>query len=276
VFPIIGQQNVNSIVAADVMACYYCVLERAGNGSFARVDTAKRVIQMISQVLASAITSGLATSNPATGLQLNLQETRPPVLHRAAVTTRDDLQAFVRDLYQTELGSLAIPVLKMILHTGQRPGEVRKMRWADIDRNVWTNKVTKVGIELQLPLSSTVIRLLNEMRFKNGNREYVFASIQDQPISDVLPSNTLKKLGWGDRQTAHGLRATFRTLVVEDLGYAPHLAEAQLSHISKEQLGRAYDRTSFLEERRVMMEAWSEYINNLLGEKENLLTFKAG
>ncbi|MDD3001695.1 MAG: integrase, partial [Candidatus Riflebacteria bacterium] len=63
--------------------------------------------------------------------------------------------------------------------------------------------------------------------------------------------------------TGHGWRATARTLLDEVLGYPPHIIEQQLAHVVRDPLGRAYNRTKHLEQRREMMQAWADYLDRL-------------
>lgn len=62
---------------------------------------------------------------------------------------------------------------------------------------------------------------------------------------------------------AHGFRAMARTLLHETLGFSPDAIEAQLSHAVPDRLGRAYNRTQFIEERRKMMQHWADYLDGL-------------
>ena len=66
-----------------------------------------------------------------------------------------------------------------------------------------------------------------------------------------------------DEVTGHGFRATARTIMVEHLGVAESVIEAQLAHAVKDSLGRAYNRTEFQAERRTMMQAWADYLDKL-------------
>ena len=116
---------------------------------------------------------------------------------------------------------------------------------------------------LTVPLTEPVLELLHSMRVINSNSEHVFAGDRGVPISDVLPMQIVRKLGWAERQTMHGLRASFRTMVVSVLKCDKVYAEAQLSHASKEKHGRAYDRAIYLDERREMMADWSGWIEGL-------------
>ncbi|GAB1352524.1 hypothetical protein MASR1M12_12550 [Erysipelotrichia bacterium] len=67
----------------------------------------------------------------------------------------------------------------------------------------------------------------------------------------------------GDEMTGHGWRATARTLLDEELKFPPHIIEQQLAHVVRDPLGRAYNRTTHLEERRKMMQAWADYLDKM-------------
>ena len=76
--------------------------------------------------------------------------------------------------------------------------------------------------------------------------------------------------------TAHGFRAMARTMLHERLGWEPAIIEAQLAHEVSDTLGRAYNRTQFLEQRRDMMQRWADYLDRLRDGGEVLpLTTKA-
>ena len=63
--------------------------------------------------------------------------------------------------------------------------------------------------------------------------------------------------------TGHGFRAMARTMLAERLGVSEAVIEAQLAHNVRDGLGRAYNRTEFVEQRRVMMQAWADYLDRL-------------
>ena len=83
-------------------------------------------------------------------------------------------------------------------------------------------------------------------------------------MSENTMNQALKRLGYsGSKQTVHGFRATARTLIVEKLGFPEALVEQQLAHRVRDMHGRAYNRTVFLSERKVMMQAWADYLDEL-------------
>lgn len=74
----------------------------------------------------------------------------------------------------------------------------------------------------------------------------------------------LRTLGYDrTRMTGHGFRAMARTLLDEVLGFRPDIIEQQLAHAVRDPLGRAYNRTSHIDERRRMMQEWANYLDRL-------------
>jgi integrase len=64
--------------------------------------------------------------------------------------------------------------------------------------------------------------------------------------------------------SAHGFRATARTLMIERMpGISADVIEAQLAHEKSGPLGSAYDRAEFMEQRRAMMKTWADYLDKL-------------
>jgi hypothetical protein len=79
-----------------------------------------------------------------------------------------------------------------------------------------------------------------------------------------IQKRTLRRLGYAkDTMTGHGFRAMARTILDEVLQAKPELIEHQLAHAPRDPLGRAYNRTAHLEERRQMMQTWSDYLDGL-------------
>ena len=86
----------------------------------------------------------------------------------------------------------------------------------------------------------------------------------ERPMSENAVTAALRRMGIDGTVTCgHGFRATARTLLDEVLGFRVDLIEAQLAHAVKDANGRAYNRTSFLPERRKMMTAWADYLDRL-------------
>ena len=92
-------------------------------------------------------------------------------------------------------------------------------------------------------------------------------------MSENTVNAALRAMGFpADEVTGHGFRATARTMLAERLGIDESVIEAQLAHSVRDQLGRAYNRTEFLDQRRTMMQTWADYLDRLRkgGEVVNL------
>ena len=82
------------------------------------------------------------------------------------------------------------------------------------------------------------------------------ASLMRKPVEAMSPNSVSK-------MTPHELRAMARTIMVERLNAHPDVIEAQLAHEKSGPLGAAYDRAEFMEQRRHMMKAWADYLEEL-------------
>jgi integrase len=92
-------------------------------------------------------------------------------------------------------------------------------------------------------------------------------------ISDNTINSALRNLGYDTKEdiTGHGFRATARTLVRELLGWDKEVIERHLAHVSDEELGGSYDRTTHLEQRRKMIQAWANLLDDLAAGKSSPL-----
>ncbi len=83
-------------------------------------------------------------------------------------------------------------------------------------------------------------------------------------MSDAAINAALRAMGFAnDEVTSHGFRATARTMLAERLDTDENLIETQLAHIVKDSLGRAYNRTQFLDQRKDMLQLWADYLDQL-------------
>ena len=142
------------------------------------------------------------------------------------------------------------------------------MEWTEIHDDTWEipGETMKSGNAHVVPLAIQAVGILNDLRPLTDTGRYVFPSerSRERPISDNTLNAVLRRLGYSkDQVTAHGFRATARTLLAETLHQRPELIEHQLAHMVRDPLGHAYNRTQFLRERRRMMQRWADYLNGL-------------
>jgi integrase len=151
-----------------------------------------------------------------------------------------------------------------------RPGELRAMEWAELDLDAaeWNIPAHKMKMREPhlVPLASQAVAILRDLYPFTGSGRYVFPGTRDRkkPLSNMALNAAFKRMGYdGQTFTAHGFRAMARTILDQNLGFRPDYIEHQLAHAVKDANGRAYNRTSFLPERKAMMQAWADYLDTL-------------
>lgn len=260
VFPYIGKHGISTISPGDLLTMLRRI-EAKG-----QLETAKRVRTICGQVFKHAIVTGRAEKNPAAELQGVLKSPKPK--HLAAITNPDELPELLAamDSYSGAATTIAALQLAPLLFT--RPGEMRHARWADIDLEnaLWSFTASKTHQLHIVPLPRQAVAILRQQYDVTGNRgNFVFPSTRGKArvISENTVNAALHYLGYGGRQTHHGFRATARTLLVEQLNFPENFIEQQLAHSVRDSNGRAYNRTTFLEQRREMLQAWADYLDEI-------------
>jgi integrase len=221
---------------------------------------------MSGRIFRFAIATGRATSDPSAHLIGAL--TTPTPTNFAAATDPADLPDLLRTLWSYPGTPVVAAALKLTPMLFVRHGELRSARWADIDLDSaeWRYAASKTKQQHIVPLSSQAVEILTELKNLTGRGEYVFPSARggDRHMSQVATLSAMRRMELSaDLVTNHGWRATARTLLDEALHFPPHLIEHQLAHTVKDALGRAYNRTQHLPERKAMMQAWADYLDGL-------------
>lgn len=148
------------------------------------------------------------------------------------------------------------------------------MRWADVDleRAEWRLTLSKTRTtgrarELVKPLPRQAVEIIAALRPADSDASpFVLPGGRGptRPLSENAMRAALFSLGLDGREvTMHGFRATARTLLDERHGVRPDIIEHELGHVVKDANGRAYNRTSFVEQRREMLALWADYLERL-------------
>ena len=265
-FPAFGDVSVANVEAPAVRDALAAIWLQ-------KPETARRLRQRIRTVIDWAVAKGYReTSLPMPVIDKALPRQRDKPKHHAALP-HADAPAFLADLRKKEtIGRLA---LEALILTAVRSGDVRGMKWAELDleAKLWRVPVEdgrgKGGRIHVVPLSDQVIDVLKRAKsHKRGDTDLVFPGvIRGKQLSD----NTLRKVGidMGYPITAHGFRSTFADWVNEQTNFPREVREAALAHVLQNKTEVAYSRTDYLEKRRPMMEAWAAYC--LEGSSNNVL-----
>ena len=269
-FPYIGSLPLASITAPMLLdALRKC--EKRG-----AIESAHTLRQTAGQVFRYGIQTGRCVSSPAADLQGALKPVNTK--HLAAILEPVKVGELMRSIasYTGQPMTRVALVLSALLF--QRPGNIRQMEWAWVNfdnamltipsQDMKRRKHQKVnGRPHFVPLAPQALTALKEMRPLSGHGRYVFPSLLtgERPMSDNTVNSALRRMGYTNSEmTAHGFRATARTLMVERLpGVSADVIEAQLAHGKSGPLGSAYDRAEFMDQRRKMMVEWADYLDKL-------------
>ena len=118
-----------------------------------------------------------------------------------------------------------------------------------------------------MPLCTQAIKHLKDIQPLSGHGEFVFMGGHnpDKAMSEAAINAALRRMGYDTKTqiTGHGFRAMARTILHERLNIDPHIIEHQLAHKVPDALGAAYNRTKFLDQRKIMMQQWADYLDEL-------------
>ena len=273
IFPWIGARPMADLTAPELLTTVRRIEKRGA------LETAHRALGNCGQVFRYAIATGRAKRDPSADLRGAL----PPVKteHFAAITEPERVGALMRAIDGYE-GSLTVRcALRLAPLVFVRPGELRHAEWTavDLDGGEWRYTVTKTNTPHIVPLSSQAVAILRELKPLTGRGRYVFSSARSsqRPMSNNAILAAMRRMGIAkDEMSGHGFRAMARTILDEVLGFRPDFIEHQLAHAVRDPLGRAYNRTAHLAERRKMMQAWADYLDKLKSGADVIPILKAG
>lgn len=279
----IGNEPISEIESPRMLEVFIDIQNNSLNKDGKPTDKAERCAGIASDVFIYAGARGFCSSNPAALIKSQLAKSSYG--HRPAITKPKDLAKLLRTIETIEGDLNTINSLRLLALLFVRNGDLRRMRWADIDLDAgrWQlkplkgqGKVTMVK-DMIVPLPHQAVAILREQHKVNGHTEYVFFSEtakKHQIISENTANKRLKDLGYQNIHCAHGFRATAKTLLQEQLKYPLVLVEMALGHTTKDPNGSAYGRFEYIDDRAEMMQKWADYLE-ALRENRDTAGFKA-
>jgi integrase len=137
----------------------------------------------------------------------------------------------------------------------------------------WMKRDTRTPAHL-VPLPTQAVEILRDIFPLTGPTGPIFRSMSKRSeksryMSDNTVNCALRTLGYDTKEqiTGHGFRATARTLIRELLGWDRDVIERHMAHVSDEELGDSYDRATFLDQRRQMIQLWANLLDDLAAGK---------
>lgn len=256
IFPSLGNHPIHTIKATTAIKVIKPI---AAKGS---LETVKRLCQRLNEIMTYAVNTGVLESNPLAKIHAAFQ---PPQKKNMPTLKPEQLPELMKALTTASIKLTTRCLIEWQLHTMSRPGEAAGARWDEIDmkRSLWIIPAERMKkrTEHQVPLTPQSLALLEMMRPISGNGVYIFPSDRKpgQHANEQTANAALKRMGFAGQLVAHGLRALASTTLNEQ-GFDHDVIEAALSHLDKDEVRRAYNRTDYIERRRSLMSWWSEHI----------------
>lgn len=261
-YPFHGATPVGEI---DTEQLHQTLRRLTGKGT---IETAERVRSLASRIFRYAVATGRAGQDPAASLAEAIPASKTK--HFAAIIDPTEIGALLRAIDGYEGQPSVSFALKLAPHVFVRPGELRTAEWSEIDleKGEWIVPAAKAkkGRDHLVPLSRQAVQLLTELKRWTGNRRYVFPGIRDprnRPISDNALNAALRRMGYThDQMVSHGFR-TLASTRLNELGFDADHIEFQLAHVNRDRIRGIYNRAQWVEQRRAMMQSWSDYLDGL-------------
>lgn len=260
VFPKLGRLPFRDITAQRALPVFEAMAE-AG-----LIHTAKVLLSACNAIADYAATRGVGSGETFRPIGKQLPSER--IRHHPALVDSRLFAGLLRAIESDTGGLLVREALRFLALTFVRPGELRNMQWSGVkwDLREWhlvsTDK--KERRDHIVPLCSQSIALLQRIRELELAGPLVFgARGGTRPLSDATLTVALDRLGFRGVHAAHGFRASARTILDEHLRFPVDIIEHQLAHLVRGPLGDTYARTTKIEDRHVMMQAWGHYLERI-------------
>ena len=256
VFPSLGSTPIHKIKAPATIEVLNPIANK-GN-----LETVRRLCQRLNEVMTYAVNSGLIDANPLAGIR---HAFKAPQKKNMPALAPAELKELMTALNTASIRLTTRCLIEWQLHTMSRPMEAAGARWEEID---FENALWRIPAERMkkkrphtVPLTKQALALLEVMKPISGKNEFVFPSdrIPKHHINEQTANMALKRMGFKDRLVAHGMRSIASTTLNEQ-GFDPDIIEAALAHIDSNEVRAAYNRSEYLQRRRIMMEWWSNHI----------------
>jgi integrase len=256
----LGDRPLTEIDTPEILATLRSIEQGSGG------ETAHRALGFASRIYEYAIATGKAERDASSGLGKAIAPVVPT--NRPAVTNPKELGALLRaiDNYGGQPATMAALKLLPMLFT--RPGELRQATWDEFDLDAAEWRIPAERMKQRhahlVPLSRQAVAVLRELHTITGRDELTFPSLRPgRPLSENTLNVALRNIGYdGKQHVAHGFRSTASTLLHE-MGFDSQVIELQLAHSDRNKVRATYNRAKRLPERKKMMQAWANYLDQL-------------
>lgn len=227
-----------------------------------KLETVGRLCRNLNEIMTFAVNTGVIEHNRLAGIGKAFETAK--VTNQASLDPKE-LPELLKTINYASIKPITRCLLEWQLHTMTRPAETAGARWDEIDKEkmLWVIPAERMkkGRVHTVPLTKQTLDLLETIDFITGESEYLFPADKSNKnhINKETANKALVRMGFKGRQTSHGLRALASTTLNEQ-NFDADIIEAALSHVDRDKVRSAYNRTDYLERRKVLMAWWSNHI----------------
>ncbi|MFQ1055622.1 integrase domain-containing protein [Gilliamella apicola] len=257
IFPYIGNKSIFKLKAKDFIQA---MAPLRANG---KLETIKRLCQRVNEIMFYAVNIGLIDANPAAKIKDAFES---PIKGQMPTINAQELPQFMQSLAMARIELQTRCLIEWQLLTMTRPNEAVGAKWQEIDLDncLWVIPAEKMKMrrEHTITLNKQAMAILSIMKPISGHREHIFPSMKPPyttPMNSSTANMAIKRMGYKDKLVAHGLRALASTILNEQ-GFDPNIIEAALAHVDTNSVRRAYNRATYLEQRRIMLDWWGDFV----------------
>lgn len=260
VLPAIGDVPVSELKAPVLIAALHPV-ERRG-----ALETLRRTVQRVNEVMEYAINSGLIDVNPLARVNRVFEK---PAGKNMPTIRPERLPELVQRIETTSLGQLTRYLIKWQLLTLVRPGEASGAMWCEIDRDkgLWIIPAQRMkkSREHRVPLTAEMLWILEQLEPLSQHSAFLFPGRlhRDRPMHSETVNKALRRMGYTGELVSHGFRAIGST-AMNEAGFLPDVIEAVLAHVDTNKTRAAYNRAAYMEQRTEVMTWWSQQVSATL------------
>ena len=260
--PIIGKISINKISSPEVLKLLLDIQDKE------LLDTLQKVKSIANGVFSHSVGMGIITVNPVRDLPHNIFKNKP-IKKYATITDPKEI-GLLLNMLDNHIGSDEVnAALTIAPHVFLRPGELVGLLWSEIDFDTRLISINAERMRMKkthlIPMSYQVLSTLKNLSQIDTRSNYVFPTPRNKNSS--ITTNSLlvaiRSLGIDKFTfTTHGFRHMASTRLIE-LGYRTDIIELQLAYTKSNTVRVAYNHADNLEERRTMMQEWSDYLGKL-------------
>jgi len=249
VFPTVGRIPVQQIKARTLVEALEPVKARGA------LETVRRLVQRVNEIMIYVVNTGLIDANPASCIGMAFER---PKKQNMPTLRPEELPNLMRSLIVSNLSLTTQCLIEWQLLTLVRPAKASGTKWSEINlhERLWTIPAERMKAKREhiIPLSAQALGILEIMNSISSHREHVFPSRNDpkQSMNSQTANAALKPIGYGGKLVAHGLRS-IASRALNEAGSNSDVIEAVLAHSDKNEVRRAYNRSSCIKKRVDLM-----------------------